>query len=83
MSKYIFVTEELFSKLMDLLQEVMGRLTCSARNMARLRGKAQHQLRCIEGVRPFLVRFDIMHNEKNHSLKHGGEIYPSMAILSI
>jgi hypothetical protein len=26
--------------------------------MARLRGKAQHQLRCIEGVLPYLVRFN-------------------------
>ncbi len=54
----LFVTEDFFSKLMDLLQEVMGRLICSARKMALLLGKAQQQLRCIEGVLPFLVRFD-------------------------
>jgi hypothetical protein len=50
----LFVTEEKFAKLMELLQEVMGLRTCSARNMARLRGKAKHQLRCIEGVGLFL-----------------------------
>ena len=54
----LYVTEEKFEKLMTLLREVMGLLTCSSRNMARLRGKAQHQFRCIEGVRPFLVRLD-------------------------
>ena len=54
----LFVTEEKFAKLMTLLQEVMGLLTCSSRSMARLRGKAQHQFRCIEVVRPFLVRLD-------------------------
>ena len=31
---------------------------CSPRSMAKLRGKAQHQFRCLEGVRPFLSRFD-------------------------
>ncbi len=48
----LVVTEAKFAKLMDLLQ------TCSALNMALLRCKAKHQLRCIEGVRPFLVLFD-------------------------
>jgi hypothetical protein len=54
----MFVAEEKFAKLMVLLKEIMELVTCSARNMAKLRGKAQHQFRCIEGVRPFLVRFD-------------------------
>jgi hypothetical protein len=54
----LFVTEEKFSKLMEVWREIMELLTCSPRGMAKLRGKAQHQFRCIEGVRPFLVRFD-------------------------
>jgi hypothetical protein len=48
----LFVTEEKFAKLMELMKEIMNLQTCSARNMARLRGKAQHQLKCIEGVLP-------------------------------
>jgi hypothetical protein len=34
--------------------EIMQLVTCSPRGMAR----AQHQLRCTEGVRPFLVRLN-------------------------
>ena len=55
----IYVTEEKFRKLMALLREIMELLTCSPRGMAKLRGKAQHQMRCIEGVRPFLVRLNL------------------------
>ena len=36
----------------------MELVTCSPRNMSKLRGKAQHQFRCLEGVRPLLVGFD-------------------------
>jgi hypothetical protein len=54
----IFVTKEKFDKLLELIREIADLQTCSPRNMARLRGKAQHQLRCIEGVRPYLVRFN-------------------------
>ena len=49
---------EKFDKLMALLGEIMQLLTCSPRGMAKLRGKAQHQMRCMEGVRPFLVRLN-------------------------
>ena len=54
----LFVTIEKFEKLMVLLKEIRELLTCSPRGLAKLRGKAQHQFRCIEGVRPFLVRLD-------------------------
>ena len=43
---------------MALLGEIMQLLTCSPRGMAKLRGKAQHQMLCMEGVRPFLVRLN-------------------------
>ena len=49
------ITKEKFDKLMTLLWEIMQLVTCSPQGMAKLRGKAQHQKRCIEGVRPFLV----------------------------
>jgi hypothetical protein len=54
----LYITAEKFNKLMMLLLELMDLLTCSPRSMAKLRGKAQHQFRCLEGVRPFLSRFD-------------------------
>ena len=40
---------------MALLKEIMDLVTCSPCGMTKLRGKAQHQFRCIERVRPFLV----------------------------
>jgi hypothetical protein len=54
----LYITAEKFDKLMMLLRELMDLLTCSPHSMAKLRGKAQHQFRCLEGVRPFLSRFD-------------------------
>jgi hypothetical protein len=54
----LFITAEKFDKLMVLLREIMDLLTCSPRSMTKLRGKAQYQFRCLEGVRPFLPRFD-------------------------
>ncbi len=54
----MYITVEKFAKLMTLLKEVMELVTCSPRNMSKLRGKAQHQFRCLEGVRPLLVGFD-------------------------
>ena len=54
----IYITKEKFDKLMALLWEIMQLLMCSPRGMAELRGKAQHQMRCMERVRPFLVRLN-------------------------
>ncbi len=54
----LYITVAKFDKLITLLRESMQLLTCSVRNMAKLRGKAQHQFRCLEGKRPFLARFD-------------------------
>jgi hypothetical protein len=54
----VFVTVEKFSTLMVLLCKNMDLVTCSPRGMMRLRDKVQHQRRCTNGVRPFLVHFD-------------------------
>ncbi len=54
----MFVSAEKFAKLMALLKRIMELVTCSPRNMSKLRGKAKHQFRCLEGVRPLLVGFD-------------------------
>jgi hypothetical protein len=54
----MFIAAEKFAKLMTLLREIMELVTCSPRNMSKLRGKAQHHFRCLEGVRPLLVGFD-------------------------
>jgi hypothetical protein len=54
----MFIAAEKFAKLMTLLREIMELVTCSPRNMSKLRGKAQHQFRCLEGVRPLLVGLD-------------------------
>ena len=53
-----YITKEKFDKLMALLWEIMQLLMCLPRGMAELRGKAQHQMRCMERVRPFLVRLN-------------------------
>jgi hypothetical protein len=57
----LFVTQEKFCKLMQSLHEIMELLTCSPRGMAKLRGKAQHQFLCFEGVRPFLSLLRSVH----------------------
>jgi hypothetical protein len=44
----IYITKEKFDKLMALLWEIMQLLM----------GKAQHQMLCMEGVRPSLVRLN-------------------------
>ena len=54
----IFISKEKFDKTMALLQELMQQAECSARTMAKLRGKFGHQFRCVEGVSPFLVPFN-------------------------
>lgn len=54
----MYATIEKFAKLMALLKEVMELVTCSPWNMSKLRGKAQHQFRCLEGARPLLVGFN-------------------------
>jgi hypothetical protein len=46
---------------MMLLRELMDLLTCSPRSMAKLLGKAQHQFRSLEGVRPFSFQIRPLH----------------------
>jgi hypothetical protein len=53
----LYITAEKFDKLMMLLRERKDLVLCSPRSMAKLWGKAQAHLRCLEGVRPFLSRF--------------------------
>jgi hypothetical protein len=47
---------------MALLRELMQQAKCTPRMMAKLRGKCGLQVRCIDGVAPFLVPF-------NHTVK--------------
>ena len=54
----LFISKEKFDKTMALLFELMHQAECSARVMAKLRGKFGHQFRCVEGVSPFLVPFN-------------------------
>ena len=54
----IFIAKEKFDKTMALLHDFMHQVECSARAMAKLRGKFGHQFRCVEGVAPFLVPFN-------------------------
>ena len=57
----LYITAEKFDNLMMLLRELMDLLTCSPRSMAKLLGKAQHQFRSLEGVRPFSFQIRPLH----------------------
>jgi hypothetical protein len=53
----LYITAEKFDKLMMLLRERKDLVLRLPRSLAKLWGKAQPHLRCLEGVRPFLSRF--------------------------